>query len=293
MTPSHDKFHGKILAHSIKQVLQALEERRVKKGVNLTSIPSVLEEMIFLGIKDPVCQQRGHLNRYCLLTRGRFRGNNGKSQTRSEGNEHGQSNVGSRNSNGLPKVSSRRPNGQSAYYEWLGEYVNDRIMHHAHKEEGRIKTIVGTTMGHFVLGSMTNLEGGKRGDDPMATTPAPIDTDAPIPPPIPNSTLDSHIPWPSSPPLVEPECIDIQVIESSVRPCPPTPPRQLSPINEDGSSHRSPSPPFSSPLSRIPPLTPSWLKDVDENLPSLPIDPNTTLSSSPNSKPSEEYTPLE
>ncbi|XP_027356753.1 proline-rich protein 36-like [Abrus precatorius] len=124
------------------------------------------------------------------------------------------------------------------------------------------------------------------------TAPTLIDIDVLVHPPVQNSTPNSHIPRPSSPPSVELEYVDIQVIESSVRPRPPTPPRRLSPIDETEPSQHSPSPPLSSPLSRIPPPTLDWLEDVDEDLPNLPFDPNASLSTSPNSNPSKKYTPL-
>ncbi|XP_027351252.1 proline-rich receptor-like protein kinase PERK9 [Abrus precatorius] len=128
---------------------------------------------------------------------------------------------------------------------------------------------------------------------PPVAAPAPMDTDIPVPLPILNSTPDSHVPRPSSSPPVEPECVDIQVIESSIRPRPSSSPRRLSAIDEAGPSHRSPSLPLSSPYSHIPPPTPGWLEDVDEDLPSLPSNPDATLSTSPDSDPSEEYTPLD
>ncbi|XP_027364623.1 classical arabinogalactan protein 9-like [Abrus precatorius] len=120
---------------------------------------------------------------------------------------------------------------------------------------------------------------------PPVAAPAPIDADILVPLPILNSTPDSHVPRPSFPPLVVPECVDIQVIESSIRPRLPTSPRSLSPIDEVGPSHCSSSPPLSSPYSHIPPPTPGWLEDVDENLPSLPSDPDATLSTLPDSDP--------
>ncbi|XP_027356752.1 leucine-rich repeat extensin-like protein 3 [Abrus precatorius] len=107
---------------------------------------------------------------------------------------------------------------------------------------------------------------------------APRDIDVPAPVPVPDVAPDAHTPRPSSPPPVEPKCMDIHVIKSTVQPRPPTPPHKLSPINEAGPSHRSPSPPVLSPLSPIPPPTPGWLEDVDEDLLSLPSDLDVALS---------------
>ncbi|XP_027368195.1 extensin-like [Abrus precatorius] len=86
-------------------------------------------------------------------------------------------------------------------------------------------------------------------------TAAPMDTDVPTTALVPDVTPHARIPQPSSPPLVELECIDIHVIESTVRPCLPTPPRRLFLVDEASPSHRSPSPPMPFPLSRVPPPT--------------------------------------
>ncbi|XP_027348092.1 uncharacterized protein LOC113859547 [Abrus precatorius] len=84
-----------------------IRRKREKEFLNLRQGRMSIDEYAAKFNELSRCQQRGHLSCYCPLNGGRLPGNNGRNQNRSEGNEDGQSSIGSRNLNGWPNTKGR------------------------------------------------------------------------------------------------------------------------------------------------------------------------------------------